>query len=70
MTTNKPPVLIIEGCGDTNFQAQCAAAVQDGYVLSSSSCGNADAQYNFCAITIALFVLPTVTVQGMNAYNE
>jgi hypothetical protein len=58
------PIVIVNETGKENFQNLCSKMVEDGYILSSSSCGFVNSKdYNFQDIFQAIFVLPCATIK-------
>jgi hypothetical protein len=53
------PIVVINETGKDTFQKLCAKLVEDGYKLSSSSCGFVNSkEYDFQDAFFAIFVLP------------
>lgn len=53
------PIVVISETRKDTFQKLCAKMVEEGYKLSSSSCGFVNSkEYNFQDVFHAIFVLP------------
>jgi|GEM_PF-5074274 len=58
MSDNKKPVVTVSQCDSNVFQDDCLKLINEGYVMSSSSCGTIDsAEYDYCETYQAIFIL-------------